>query len=213
MKITILVDNLESWFMPYAEQLVSDLAKEHDVVLINNHKDLKKGNCAFFLSCIKKVPKEYLALNSHNIVIHPSDLPKGRGWSPLTWQILEGKNKIPMTLFEATEHVDEGDFYLKDVITFEGHELNDELKNAQGKKTIEMALKFISNYDKFSANKQNGEISYYSRRTKKDSRLDINKSIKSQFNNLRVADNERYPSFFEYMEFKYILKIDKKVNT
>ena len=43
--------------------------------------------------------------------------------------------------------------------------------------------------------------------TSEGSELDINKSIKSQFNMLRVVDNERYPAFFSHKKKKYIIKI------
>jgi methionyl-tRNA formyltransferase len=30
--------------------------------------------------------------------VHESALPQGQGWSPMTWQILEGASPIPVTL-------------------------------------------------------------------------------------------------------------------
>ena len=45
--------------------------------------------CLFLLSCSKKLKN--LKAYDHNIVIHANDLPRGKGWSPLTWQVLEEK--------------------------------------------------------------------------------------------------------------------------
>ena len=42
-----------------------------------------------------------------------------------------------------------------------------------------------------------------------DSELDINKSINSQFNLLRICDNKRYPAFFRKHGFTYKLQIEK----
>ena len=50
---------------------------------------------------------------------------------------------------------------------------------------------------------------YYPKRTPEDSRLDPNKTFLEQFNLLRVADKDRYPSFFEYLGHKYIVIIQK----
>ena len=50
----------------------------------------------------------------------------------------------------------------------------------------------------------------YRKRTPNDSELDINQSIKTQFNLLRVSDNKNYPTFFKMYGKKYILKISKK---
>ena len=210
MIITILVDDMKSWFIPHARKLVSLLEKEHDVTLIHDYQNLRHGDCAFFLSCVKIVPAEFLKLNRHNIAVHPSDLPKGRGWSPLTWQILQGKNKIPIVLFEAVKEMDRGKIYFRDFLEFEGHELNDELKQKQGEKVMELVLKFIKSQGNAKGTKQKGKPTFYRRRTKEDCELSINKTIREQFNSLRIGDNERYPSSFRYKGHKYILKIYKE---
>ena len=44
----------------------------------------------FYLSYEKIVEKKVLKKFKNNLVIHASDLPKGKGWSPLSWQILKG---------------------------------------------------------------------------------------------------------------------------
>ena len=48
-------------------------------------------------------------------------------------------------------------------------------------------------------------------RKPKDQKLDVNKSILSQFNILRTADNKRWPAFFIYKKNKYLLKIKKQL--
>ena len=72
--------------------------------------------------------------------------------------------------------------------------------------------KFLKVYPKITFTKQQGRGSFNKRRGKKNSRIDIEKSIKSQFNLLRVCDNEKFPSFFYYKKKKYILKIYKAKN-
>lgn len=110
MKISILCDNPHSWIVPYAEELQTELkARGHDVSIFEKAEEIQEGDCAFFLGCEGIVGKDIRARNAHNIVIHESALPVGRGWSPLTWQILEGKNDIPITLIEAEERIDSGD--------------------------------------------------------------------------------------------------------
>lgn len=210
MLINILVDNINSWIMPYASRVAADLKKDnHEVLFCNNHSDVKEGDLAFFLSCEKIVKRDVLKKNKHNLVVHESWLPKGKGWSPLTWQILEGENEIPLTLFEAAETVDSGDIYLQEVVVFDGSELVEELRESQGEKTIELIKKFVSIYPNIVGKSMNGEETFYPRRTAKDSELDVNKSLAEQFNLLRVVDNERYPAFFNYRRHKYILKIYK----
>lgn len=76
-------------------------------------------------------------------------------------------------------------------------------------KKIEMCLKFLESYVGKTPKKQDGEESFYPKRTPEDCELDINKTIKEQFNLLRIVDNELYPAFFKYNGIKYKLKIEK----
>jgi methionyl-tRNA formyltransferase len=211
MIITILSDSPKNWIYPYSKRLSEGLKDEgHEVYFVTKHQDVAPGDCAFLLGCEKLVKPEVLAKNKHNLVIHESALPLGKGWSPLTWQILEGKSDIPITLFEAAEAVDSGDIYYQNSMHFEGHELNEELKNRQGEETIKLVKEFVKNYDSIQGKPQTGEESFYERRGPKDSELDVNKSIADQFELLRVVDNERYPAFFNYRGHKYIFKIYKE---
>ena len=210
MLIQILVDNKNSWIIPYVIKLKNDIISKYnyEVILINEQDDVKKGNILFLLSCEKIFNK--LDLNDYNLVVHESNLPEGKGWTPLTWQVLEGKNRIPITLFEAVEKVDSGRIYLQSFIELTGKELQTEIKNLQGKMTIDLILKFLENVDHIKGQDQEGDSSYYRKRSPKDSELDINRSIKNQFNLLRVCDNERYPAFFKIHNEKFIIKIFKE---
>lgn len=208
LKISIIVDNENSWMNPYAKEFTKSLQeKGHKVIFHNTHDGFENGDIAVFLSCEKIISKETMKLNKHNLVVHESDLPQGKGWSPVTWQVIEGKDRIPITLFEAVEKVDAGSVYSKDFISLEGHELIDEIRKKQAEKTFELVSKFIEVYPNIEGKPQQGEESFYKKRTPKDSELDINKSIKEQFNLLRVVDNKRYPAFFYHKGHKYVLTI------
>ena len=209
-KITLVTDNPKSWIIPYVEVLEHQLKAANDVAWVTRVKDIPQGDMAFFLGCGQIVPPDILKRNKHNLVVHESKLPHGKGWSPLTWQILEGKNSIPITLFEAVESVDSGDIYLQDEMIFEGHELLDELHQVQGEKTIALVKKFIEQYPVIVGQPQRGRESFYPKRQPHDSELDVHKTIAEQFDHLRVVDNQRYPAYFKYRGKEYILKIIKK---
>lgn len=212
MKIQLLSVSVDSWIRPYGDSLMKELNSiGHICTYIFDSKDVTSGDILVFLSYDRIFDQLYL--NKHNLVIHESDLPKGRGMSPLTWQILNNINAIPICLLEASEKIDEGNIYYRDYLEFEGHELFDELKALQGKKTIELVLKFINEYPNIEPIEQFGQASYYTRRRPKDSKLDISQSIENQFNLLRCVDNNEYPAFFLHKGHKYILKISKENNT
>lgn len=209
MRITVLTDNINSWIMPYVNKLHNELS-EHEITHIYDYKKIKIGDVMLILSCEKILPKEYLKFHRNNIVVHPSKLPEGKGWSPLAWQILEGKNKIPISLFEAAPEVDSGNVYLLRYIELNGRELNEEIKSVQVETTISMIKEYLNNYTDMVGKAQSGKGTLYSKRSLKDSELDINKTIKEQFNLFRVVDNERYPAYFCINDVKYILKIYKE---
>lgn len=211
-KVTIVTDQ-NSWINEYIPEFLTLLNEVGcEVVWIHNVKEIPQGDITFYLGCGQIVPVDILQRNKHNLVVHESDLPKGKGWSPLTWQILEGKNEIPITLFEAAESVDSGRIYLKDTMRFSGNELIDEMREVQAQASFSLCLQFISEYPRVlsDAQEQRGESTYYRRRMPEDSKLDIDKTIREQINLLRVVDNERYPAYFELDGIKYTLKIEKK---
>lgn len=207
MNILILTSP-NQWFIPYAKQLQNRLSGS---ALLYDHNEISsKYDIVFILSYHKIIPIEQLKDNRHNIVIHASALPKGKGWAPMFWQVLEGKNNIPFTMFEASCGVDDGDIYMQDTLCLTGYELNDELREKQANFIIEMCLKFVNEYENYKTpQEQCGKESFYAKRSAKDSKLDINKTIKEQFNLLRIVSNDDYPAFFEIDGHKYVIKIEE----
>ena len=88
LHIQILTDK-GSWAIPYVKRLKKLLqSKRHRVELVNSESRVKKGDILVIFSWYNILSKEVLGRNKHNLVVHPSALPKGKGCSPLTWQIL-----------------------------------------------------------------------------------------------------------------------------
>lgn len=212
MKINIIIDNPNNWFARKKDNLIKSLQKNgHDCFFYNDHKLIQKNSdISFFLGCEKIIAKNIRIKSKYNIVIHASDLPKGKGMSPTTWQILENKKRIPVTLFEVADGFDTGDYYLKDSFLLDGDELINEWQEKLYKCMKKMILKFVKIHDQLRPTKQIGKSTFYKRRNKNDSELNINKSIKSQFNLLRVVDNNNYPAYFHYKNNKYVIKIYKE---
>ena len=142
--VSVVVDN-DSWILPFANQLVKDINANGDVaVLARSHDDIARGEVAFYLGCIKITPPEVLACNKRNLVVHASDLPQGRGFSPLTWQIIEGVNAIPICLILANERVDEGPIVYRQLIEFRGDEILNELHDTVGAAHVSLAMRYLS---------------------------------------------------------------------
>ena len=138
----------------------------HKVTWIHEIKEVPSGDICILLGCGQFMGKNIRNKNKNNIVVHESALPKGKGWSPLTWQILEGKNIIPITLFEAEEEIDSGEIYFQEKMIFEGHELIDKLREVQAQYSFDLCEKFINEYPSIikRSKKQEGESSFYKKR-------------------------------------------------
>jgi methionyl-tRNA formyltransferase len=63
----------------------------------------------------------------HALVIHASDLPKGRGWSPHIWSILRGDDHLTVSLPVADDPVDSGAIFTREIVPLAGTELYDEV--------------------------------------------------------------------------------------
>lgn len=207
--VNVVVDN-DSWVLPYADRLVESL-RQHgdDATLVRRHEDVREGAVAFYLGCVKITPDNVLARNRRNLVVHASDLPRGRGFSPLVWLILEGAGRLPVCLIEASGEVDSGPVVYKEWITYEGHELNEELRRPLGEMHVSLSLRFMSEAAPPAGVPQTGDGTCYRRRTRADSWLDPDQSLAAQFDLLRVVDNERYPAFIDFRGQRYVLKIEK----
>lgn len=210
MRIAILVDDINSWFVPYSHKLKEKLQSDNIVVNeYNNSKEVGDEDICFILSCTKILKKEFLDKHRHNIVVHASDLPKGKGFTPLKWQILEGKNDIPLTLFEAVEACDAGPYYFKDVIHFEGYEMLDEMQHVMANKIIDMCCLFVQQIEDLLPIQQKGESTYYRKFNKEDDDLNIDFTLKQLFPRFRIADFERFPLTFEKDGHHYSMTVKR----
>ena len=201
----MILSDRHSWMAPYLDDFAEEWAAAgHDCKIAHQHSDAEPADFCFFLSCGQIVPANILSLYRHNLVVHESDLPRGKGWSPLTWQILEGKNRIPAILFEAAEKIDSGVIYAQVWMEFEGHELIDELREAQANATTQRCKRFVDNYPQIldEAQEQVGETDYYQRRLPNDSLFDPDKSISDIFSLLRVAGHVKHPHYFLKIDYK-----------
>lgn len=181
------------------------------IELVNEKSKLSGGDILFLISCTEIVRAEDRAAYLHSLVLHASDLPSGRGWSPHIWQILEGAEEVVLSLIEADDNIDSGPIWKKSRIYFPKHmlwnEINDQLFSAE----IELIDFAVNNFLRISPSPQDEKLksSYYPKREPVDSRVDPFRSISEQFDKIRICDPERYPAFFELYGHKYKLILEK----
>jgi methionyl-tRNA formyltransferase len=207
-KVTLLLDKNNNWIELFL--LNSTLIKANDkyeIKISYNHLEVQSQDVVFILGYTKILNDDFLKSNKLNLVVHESPLPKGKGFAPVQWQILEGAKFIPICLIEAISEVDSGDIILRHKIELSGYELFEEIREKQAEATIKIISEFLKIYPDFNREKQSGLDSFYRKRGINDGELDVDLSIKQQFNLLRIGNNEGWPSFFYYDGKKYYIKI------
>ncbi len=211
MDITILCSDIDHPVNTRLKRWSELHEASHSISIVRNTESLLGGDILFLISCHDVVSAKIRKLYGASLVIHASELPQGKGWSPHVWQILEGKNNITVSLLEAEDKIDSGAIWKAEKLILEGHELSDEINKKLFKIELSLMDFALENRHSIKPEKQkeySGQA--YPRRTPADSILDPNKTIAEQFDILRVADEERYPAHFSYRGCEYIMSIKKK---
>lgn len=214
MKITILCSSSVHPVNAMLEQWIEKHRTTHQVTLVRGKEDLQVGDILFLVSCNEIITCQERELFKKTLVIHASDLPRGRGWSPHIWEIIGGAEGITVTLLEAQDKVDSGDIWKKLYVSIPKHALYDEINCllfAAESKLMDFA---VENFHHIMPTSQNDmiEATYYPRRAPANSELDPQQSLASQFDLIRVCDPERFPAFFKLHGHIYKLIIEKVEN-
>ena len=170
MKISVLCSDTSHPVYPHLRSWVKSAAARHAVELVQRKAELTGGDILFLISCHEIISSQDRQKYAASLVIHASDLPEGRGWSPHIWQILEGRQDIVVSLIEAQDEVDTGPIWAQRHLVLEGHELHEEINNRLFVIELELmdhALELIGHATPVP---QEGRApSYYPRRKPEDS--------------------------------------------
>lgn len=195
MKISIIVTDPGHPVVPFIHKWML-LNPNYEVSLVNDIKELPNhGDILFLISCHDLIRSEVRNGYRYSLVIHASDLPSGKGWSPHIWKIIDGKNRIPLSLISAEDSIDSGDVWRKEYVEIEETDLFSDINRKFFLAEIKMIDWACKNIKDSSPIKQTGKESYFRRRLPKDSELDLDKTIREQFNLMRVCDPNRYPAY------------------
>lgn len=210
MKITVLCSDalhpvnahLQSWIATH---------QAHQIDLVRSKSELSQGDLLFLISCSEIVSEADRKPYSKTLVIHCSDLPHGRGWSPHIWQIIGGATVLTLTLLEAANKVDSGDIWKKLQVNVSKDALWDEINRAVFDAELKLMDFAVENFVaiKPQAQSTDFEPTYHPKRSPINSQVDPKKSIEEQFDLIRVCDPDRFPAYFELHGHKYTIRLEK----
>lgn len=211
MKIDLLCSDPNHPVNAWLDRWIERRKHSHEISLFRSKTQLSGGDVLFLISCTEIIGRHDRDRYAHALVVHASDLPKGRGWSPQIWAILEGASELTLSVLNAEDKVDSGDIWAKLKIAIPPHadhaEINAAIFTAE-LNLMDTAIRLVAE-GKHPVPQNPTGASYYSKRTPADSEIDASKTIQEQFDILRVSDPERYPAFFQLHGYKYAITLKK----
>ena len=145
----------------------------------------------FFPHWSWKIPKEIYE-NFECVVFHPTDLPYGRGGSPIQNLIVRGHTSTWVSAIKANEIIDGGPVYMKQFLLLSGNA--EEIYLRYSDIIFEM-IKDIA-YGNPEPIKQIGTPVVFPRRTPLESAIPENSTLNKVHDWIRMLDAEGYPHAF-----------------
>ncbi|EPY2305684.1 formyltransferase family protein [Clostridium sporogenes] len=202
----IIIATIKSWNVKNADKFRRDNDYEHDVFIVTNKDNLTyekvreiNPEYIFFPHWSWVIPKEiYETFNC--IVFHMTDLPFGRGGSPLQNLIERGIENTKISAIKVDDGIDTGDIYFKESLNLNG--TADEIFIRASQIIFNKMIPKIIN-EKILPKKQRGEIIRFKRRVPSQSEVLSNFDLGKIYDYIRMLDGEEYPrAFIKFGKYK-----------
>lgn len=165
----------------------------------------------FFLHWSWKIPAEILE-EFECVCCHMTDVPYGRGGSPLQNLIARGHHKTKLTALRMTEQFDSGPVYMKRDLCLEGNA--EEILIRATYLSAEM-IKEIILFEPEPV-PQSGEVVVFKRREPSESEIPQLSDLQALYDYIRMLDADGYPKAFLsrkgfHYEFRHAALYDGRI--
>jgi len=210
-----IIATINDWNKKEAKAFINN-NPDIDLILIKEKKELdyqkiSKFNPRYiFFPHWSWVIQEKIFKNFECIVFHMTDLPLGRGGSPLQNLILKGINKTKISALKVIKKLDAGPIYMKRNLSLEGS-AEEIYKRASRIIFNDMIPSIIKNEPK--PVQQVGKVTIFERRKPEQSKIPEDISFEKIYDFIRMLDAEGYPrAYIEYenIRFEFLDAIDRK---
>lgn len=134
------------------------------------------------------------------VIFHMTDLPFGRGGSPLQNLIIRGHKETKLSAIECAADVDGGGVYLKRPLDLSGSA--EEILKRASSLMVEMVVEIVRKEPQ--PVEQAGDVVVFKRRRPTDSNISELESLNKIFDHIRMLDADGYPkAFIEHNGFVY----------
>jgi methionyl-tRNA formyltransferase len=153
----------------------------------------------FFLHWSSRVP-EQIVKQFECVCFHMTDLPFGRGGSPLQNLIVRGHRETRLTALRMTEEFDAGPVYMKEPLSLEGGA--EEIYLRAGRLSAKMIERIVQ--EEMTPVPQEGKPVKFKRRTPPESEVGHFPSLEGLYDFIRMLDAEGYPrAFLHYRGMRF----------
>lgn len=165
----------------------------------------------FFLHWSLKIPQEII--DAYECVnFHETDVPYGRGGSPVQNLITRGHKETKLSALRMTNEFDAGPVYLKKSLSLFGGA--EEIFIRASELAAKMILEIITK--NLKPKKQEGKVVVFKRRIPEQSEIPDGLNLADAFDFIRMLDAKDYPkAFIRYkglrLEFSRAALYDKKI--
>lgn len=196
MSKSYVVCGCKTWNRQVFDGVISKLPGEWHYIeskdeLTADHLRKLSPKYVFFLHWSWIVPKEIFGV-FECVNFHMTDLPYGRGGSPLQNLILRGHKDTKLTAHKMVEELDAGPVYLKKDLSLEG--TAQEILERACELSAKMIGQIIS--EEPDPVPQSGEVVTFERRKPEQSKMPENASPEELYDFIRMLDAEGYPRAF-----------------
>jgi len=199
------------------KSLLDDLSLKTDDnwILISSKKDFNDDNLKkinpdkIFIPHWSYIIPELIFNSFECIVFHMTDLPYGRGGSPLQNLILLGHKNTKISALQVESKIDTGDIYLKKDLSLNGSA--QDIYERANRVIGEMIIEILNT--KPVPIKQQGNPTLFTRRKPFMSNMKDVKSLNEAYDFIRMLDADGYPpAFIETSNCKFEFRKVSKQN-
>lgn len=204
--MNIVIATIKPWNIKQAERLKNKYRDIHKFAIITNREELTaeylekfQPDYIFFPHWSYIIPAEIYEQFTC-VVFHMTDLPFGRGGSPLQNLIVRGIKDTKISAIRVTEGIDAGPVYRKEPLSLDGS-AEEIFERAAGIIFRVMIPKIME--EKPIPVPQSGEVVTFKRRKPEESEIGTEFSPEQVYDHIRMLDAEGYPkAFLDYGAYR-----------
>ena len=187
----------KEWHLGLFEKLKENFPDD-EWILIQNKQDFKNEKLSIIKPKTIFIPhwsnfiSRHIFLNYKCILFHMTDLPYGRGGSPLQNLIINGHEQTKISAIKVTDGIDEGPIYLKKKLDLSGSAKD--IFSRSSNIIFQMICMIID--ENIIPVPQKGESTIFKRRNPKQSDISKLDDLNIIYDYIRMLDCDGYPNAF-----------------